>query len=811
MKKRLTALLLAFLLAAGLAACSREESSLADTLASKAPAAASETDAAPDVTPEPDPTLFNYDYGYLSFSLPYALRNAVTDGGTFLSFEDPEGLWSMKITPLDVRNCEMEAYNVRGAAEKIQESGSAFYKSVLIEDTELMGFPALHTEITLDPDHQDVFSSSYQEAHAIWVVDYGDTLVGPWGGLSIDISAPEDSADTDASDLVNDPDVQTVLGSLEAHASSEEKTGLSFPGVTVQIPARWEGFVSGSTICVMVKGATSGNLYFTTSVYADPAEAASYAGGEVRTVEYGGRTFTGAVRESGSPDSVIYTLELYTDFSENHAFLTKLTLPGAQSPEDLWAFAEDETFRALMEGLELDPGSFVEPEDALKDANGFECDSAGTMVTAYTGTATDIVVPSVIGSNALEGINARVFYKNTDLTSVTVSEGITYIASNAFYGCTNLKKVVLPDSLVYIDYHAFEDCTSLESVTFGSSLETIGNSAFEGDPLTEVKLPDTVKTIGQYAFAQSGNGKGAFSCPASGTFYAGKCLRDTKYTAVTIGPNADLSSENILESAQTAALTIGEGPAVLGEFFFYGPSYSDDDGWHYYDDPIAFTMPASVTSVGAHAFEGRMGIRSIDISHLTEVGESAFRAIGIEEITVPGSLKTVTEHAFSFCTNLKKIVIEEGVEVLEDNCFNSAGAGKETDIYNYLTDAEVEQYRDVVHVDEPEMCDFVQVYLPSTLKSVGYAFDGTSLEGLYLMWVTDVSQLEAISPLYLNFYVFECVYFPDVTIDAIGDELQTYFEENFEWFATYGGLVRKVGAGDRHYYWTDEELGIDAC
>lgn len=71
-------------------------------------------------------------------------------------------------------------------------------------------------------------------------------------------------------------------------------------------------------------------------------------------------------------------------------------------------------------------------------------------------------------------------YKKSEITSITVSEGITYIYPNAFVGCSNLTSVSLPASLRTIDTNAFVN-QKMETVYFAGTQEqwnSIGYSAW---------------------------------------------------------------------------------------------------------------------------------------------------------------------------------------------------------------------------------------------------------------------------------------------------------------------------------------------
>ncbi len=85
----------------------------------------------------------------------------------------------------------------------------------------------------------------------------------------------------------------------------------------------------------------------------------------------------------------------------------------------------------------------------------------------------------------------------TNINGLTV----TTIGADAFYG-TALTSVIIPDSVTSIGGYAFFDCFGLTSVTIPDSVASIGDSAFYNcSSLTSVTIPNSVTSIGQYVFA----------------------------------------------------------------------------------------------------------------------------------------------------------------------------------------------------------------------------------------------------------------------------------------------------------------------
>ena len=109
---------------------------------------------------------------------------------------------------------------------------------------------------------------------------------------------------------------------------------------------------------------------------------------------------------------------------------------------------------------------------------------------AYRGSSKTPVIPSGVC-----GIGDNVF-ENSDITGVTIPEGVRYINSGAFQNCTALKSVKFPNSLKRIGSVAFSGCTSLSSVTFGSGLKSIEYYGFSDcESLKKVVLPEGLEKL----------------------------------------------------------------------------------------------------------------------------------------------------------------------------------------------------------------------------------------------------------------------------------------------------------------------------
>ena len=122
---------------------------------------------------------------------------------------------------------------------------------------------------------------------------------------------------------------------------------------------------------------------------------------------------------------------------------------------------------------------------------------AGKLVYNYKGDCPETVT---LKDDTI-GICEYAFGDCTNLTNITMPNGVTIIGDSAFDYCTGLKSVTIPDSVISIGRAAFYYCTDLTSVTMSNGVTSIGDYAFYGcDNLKSVTIPSSVTNIGEYAF-----------------------------------------------------------------------------------------------------------------------------------------------------------------------------------------------------------------------------------------------------------------------------------------------------------------------
>ena len=124
-------------------------------------------------------------------------------------------------------------------------------------------------------------------------------------------------------------------------------------------------------------------------------------------------------------------------------------------------------------------------------------DTATGAITGYTGSPTEVVIPSVINGVSVTSIGGYAFYSCNSLTSIIISDGVTSIDSYAFASCRYLASVSIPESVTSIGSYAFTSClSSLTSISIPSRVTSIGEGAFYNcSNLVEAKFYGNTPTI----------------------------------------------------------------------------------------------------------------------------------------------------------------------------------------------------------------------------------------------------------------------------------------------------------------------------
>ncbi len=143
--------------------------------------------------------------------------------------------------------------------------------------------------------------------------------------------------------------------------------------------------------------------------------------------------------------------------------------------------------------------NFIKKDDYL-----FYNDNGSYYLMGYTGRETNLVLPDDVNGNSY-AIYQYAFVYCSNLTSVTIGNGVTKIGDCAFWACDQLTSITIPDSVTSIGSYTFSFCYNLTSVTIGNGVTSIGDWTFFCCNLTSVTIGNNVTRIGDEAFYNCSN------------------------------------------------------------------------------------------------------------------------------------------------------------------------------------------------------------------------------------------------------------------------------------------------------------------
>ena len=235
----------------------------------------------------------------------------------------------------------------------------------------------------------------------------------------------------------------------------------------------------------------------------------------------------------------------------------------------------------------------------------------------------------------------------TNITKVTIEEGVTSIGEYAFRDCTILTSVTISNSVTIIGEYAFYNCNSLSSVTIGDGITNIGYGAFgfcdfvervnisnlaawcnhpyvgfrnyelylNGNLITDLVIPNGVTTISRDAFAG--------------------CI---SLTSITIPDSVTTIDSTAFERCTgLTSVTIGDEITSIG----YG-------AFGFCGGLTSITIPDSVTNLGGNAF---------------------YNCRGLTSVIIGDSIKTLGTYTFEYCTRLTSITLPDSVTAIEFSAF----------------------------------------------------------------------------------------------------------------------------------------------
>jgi len=231
-----------------------------------------------------------------------------------------------------------------------------------------------------------------------------------------------------------------------------------------------------------------------------------------------------------------------------------------------------------------------------------------------------------------------------EINKYTVPSTVLTVSEKAFDSCPNISEITVPSTVTGIGNGAFASCTSLTTVIFEekAKLSQINGSLFKNcKSLSLIEIPESVKTIEEYAFADC-----------------------SSLTEITVPKSVTTIGNNAFERC-TSLRTVTFEDSALTEISDY--TFSDCTSLQ----AVAFNGTYVLSKVGNYAFSNCISLIYINIPNcVTSIGNFAFiNCILLSEIKMPNIVKTIGESAFYNCKKLTEITFPNFITSIGGNAF----------------------------------------------------------------------------------------------------------------------------------------------
>lgn len=255
----------------------------------------------------------------------------------------------------------------------------------------------------------------------------------------------------------------------------------------------------------------------------------------------------------------------------------------------------------LLTGCLNNNKTTIDVRNTITDWSGNTFNVSGIAPSAFKNSR--ITTLNTANASRLKSIGAEAFAGCTQLTDVTLCEGINTMGEGAFAQCTALTTVQVPSTLRDIPAQAFADCSSLSNVVLVMGVATIGEDAFARcTSLNSINLPRSTTSVNNHAFRDA-----------------------TALQSITVHPQCSqyASCDGVLFERKYGEQFEQSEIGKMDKLVLY-PMCKIEDSYY---------IPSGVTIISDNALEGAINLRHLGIpASTTTFGNECFKNTNIESI-----------------------------------------------------------------------------------------------------------------------------------------------------------------------------------
>lgn len=252
---------------------------------------------------------------------------------------------------------------------------------------------------------------------------------------------------------------------------------------------------------------------------------------------------------------------------------------------------------------------------------------------------------------------------NDKINSVTINEGILNVGDYAFREM-KFSNVDLPSSIETIGNYSFAQCENLKTIILSDNISGIGQYAFYYSGLESIKIPASIQYLEDGLF-QSCIDLKSIILPEGIISIGCSTFKWCQSLSNILLPNTieTIKSSAFEDCSILETINLPEGLTVIGSNAFGNTIIKE------------IVLPSSITELNNSAFENCPKLNTIKLhDNLEIIRKSCFRnCISLKQIVIPKGCYSVGDYAFSNCTGLEQVIVENNTR-FGDYVFNGCSS-----------------------------------------------------------------------------------------------------------------------------------------
>jgi len=248
---------------------------------------------------------------------------------------------------------------------------------------------------------------------------------------------------------------------------------------------------------------------------------------------------------------------------------------------------------------------------------------------------------------------------------------VTSVGSSAYWNWSSyITYTGLKSGITEIRQFAYLGTDRNSGFVLPNTVTTIGKYAFYGCYNAKWTIPPSVNTIGKYAFYNGG------------TIYFTQSLNVENIEEFTFYQST-INELNLPYTKSIGTSAFQNCPGLQSVKFSSNLETIGNSSFKNCISLYEIVIPSTVKSIGEGAFSGCTALTSVICNaNITNIASNAFAGCSsLKTITIPKGITNISSNAFSGCTSLQNVFISSIVTKIDDNAFN--GCKSLVSIYFY--------------------------------------------------------------------------------------------------------------------------------